>query len=261
MEQFNDILLERHGAVAVLTINRPKVLNALRMQTKEELFAALQALAADPEGRGVIITGTGRAFVAGSDIAEISVNRPGTETAAMSQKAHQLMNYIEAMPKPVMCAINGYALGGGMELALACDLRFISATAKMGVPEIDLGVAPCYGGTQRLPRQIGAVLAKELLFTGRKLTAQESLELHLVNRVCEPEQLLHEAIAFMQDIASKAPVAVRYCKECVNSGLEMSLQDGLRLESEIAGALAETEDAREGVQAFLEKRKPVFTGR
>ena len=258
MYEFEDITVEVWEHIAVVTLNRPQVLNAMRMQTKEELESAVEQLDADPDVYGVILTGAGKAFAAGSDIHEISVDREGIETKQMSQKAHVLMNKIEQMGKPVIAAINGYALGGGLELALACDLRIAGKRAKMGVPEVELGVAPCYGGTQRLPRLIGTGRAKELLYTGRKINAQEALAIGLVERVAESDDVMTDAMEWMRGITRMAPVAVRYCKKCVNEGIAMSLADGLALEADIAGILVETDDANEGVRAFFEKRKPEF---
>lgn len=256
--EYQDILFEVRNHVAYITIDRPKVLNALRMNTKAELEDAVDAIAADSSILGVIITGTGRSFISGSDISEISVDAEGGETTAMSQKAHALFDKFEALEKPVLAAINGYAIGGGTELALACDLRIASSRAVFGLPEVDLGVAPCYGGTQRLPRLVGAGVAKDLLFTGRKMKADEALRVGLVNRVVEHAELMNEAEATMRAILKNAPIAVKYCKLMVNRGLEMSLADGLDYEAQVAGILVETQDAKEGVRAFFEKREPQF---
>ena len=259
MFDYEDIKVEVCEHIAVITLNRPAVLNAMRMQTKHELENAVDALDADSDVYGVIITGAGKAFAAGSDINEISVDREGSETQSMSAAAHVLMNKIENMGKPVLAAINGYALGGGLELALACDLRIAGKRAKMGVPEVELGVAPCYGGTQRLPRLIGTGRAKEMLFTGKKVNAEEAYRIGLVERIAESDDVMDDARAFMQEIVRMAPIAVRYNKKCVNEGMKMSLEEGLALEAEVAGVLVETKDAAEGVRAFLEKRKPVFS--
>ncbi len=255
---YEDIIYEVKDKVALITINRPKVLNALRMKTKEELENAVDAAAADENVRGIIITGSGRGFIAGSDISEISVDKKGEETAAMSRKAHRLFDKFEEIGKPVIAAVNGYALGGGTELALACDLRIASTRAIFGLPESDLGVAPCYGGTQRLPRLVGAGAALEMLMTGRKIPAREAKEIGLVNKVVEHAELLPEAQKMMQSIVKNAPLAVKYCKFMVHKGLQMSLKDGLDYEAKVAGILVETEDAKEGVRAFFEKREPVF---
>jgi len=259
--KYEDIIVEVRDKIAFITINRPNVLNALRMKTKEELEHAIDTIAADDNIFGVIITGSGRAFIAGSDINEISVDKKGEETVNMSKKAHQLFNKFEEMGKPVIAAVNGHAMGGGTELALACDIRIASTRAIFGLPEVDLGVAPCYGGTQRLPRLVGTGIAKELLFTGRKVKADEAFRIGLVNKVVEHAELMNEAEAMMKSILKNAPIAVKYCKFMVNKGMQMCLADGLNYEAEVAGILVETEDAKEGVRAFFEKRDPVFKNR
>ncbi len=256
--KYQDILFEVKDQMAFITINRPNVLNALREGTKEELGKAIQEISDDDTILGVIITGAGRAFIAGSDISEITINDPGSVTEAMSRRAHALFDKFENLSKPVIAAVNGYAMGGGTELALACDIRIASSKAVFGLPEVDLGVIPCYGGTQRLPRLVGAGFAKEILFTGRKVAADEARQIGLVNKVVEPEALLDEAEAMMRQILKNAPRAVGYCKELVNRGLDMNMADALALESKTVGLVIETEDAREGVTAFLEKRKPQF---
>jgi enoyl-CoA hydratase len=258
---YKDILFKVEDNIAFITINRPKVLNALRMNTKKELENAMDRIAEDDNVLGVIITGEGRGFIAGSDISEISVDKKGEETAEMSKHAHALFDKFEALGKPIIAAVNGYALGGGTELALACDIRLASSKAVFGLPEVDLGVAPCYGGTQRLPRLVGKGIAMELLLTGKKLKADEAKEIGLVNKVVEHAELMKEAVDMMQSIIKNGPIAVKYCKYMVNKGMEMSLTDGLDYESEVAGILVETEDAKEGVRAFFEKRKPVFNNR
>ena len=261
MNGYEDILVSIDDAVAVITLNRPKVLNAMRMQTKRELEDAINKFERDDNIRGIIITGEGRAFGAGSDIQEMDVDRNGAETTLMSSQAHLLMNRIENLSKPVIAAINGYALGGGLELALACDMRVMSTKAKVGVPEVELGVAPCYGGTQRLPRLVGPSRAMDMLLTGRKVGAAEALQMGLADRIAEPEKLLDETMELMKAITTKAPKAVAGCKKCVHVAMESSLEDGLRYEAELAGELAETEDAKEGIRAFMEKREPVFKNR
>lgn len=258
--EYQDILYEIRDQVAYLTINRPKVLNALRMQTKQELENAVDRIAEDRSILGVIVTGVGRSFISGNDISEIRVDAKGEETVAMSTQAHRLFDKFEAMPKPILAAVNGFAMGGGTELALACDMRIASSRAVFGLPEVHLGVAPCYGGTQRLPRLVGTGLAKELLFTGRKVKADEALSIGLVNRVVEHAELLNEAESLMRSILKNGPIAVRTCKELVDRGMALSLAEGLVLEADLNGMLAETGDAKEGVTAFFEKREPVFRG-
>ena len=255
---YQDIIYEVRDSVAYLTINRPEVLNALRMKTKEELEDAIDRIAADDSILGVIITGVGRAFISGNDISEIRIDAKGEETVAMSTQAHRMFDKFEAMGKSIIAAVNGYALGGGTELALACDIRIASDRAVFGLPEVTLGVAPCYGGTQRLPRLVGSGIAKEMLFTGRKVKAPEALSIGLVNKVFPGDDLAQEADAMMRAILKNAPIAVRTCKQLVNQGLTMDLADGLKLEADLNGMLAETQDAKEGVKAFFEKRAPVF---
>lgn len=256
--EYQDIIFQVKDNIAYIIVNRPEVLNALRMKTKEEIEHAIDVIAADDSICGVIITGTGRAFISGNDISEIKIDSKGEETVAMSRHAQKMLDKFEAMGKPIIAAINGYALGGGTELALACDIRIASTKAVFGLPEVRLGVAPCYGGTQRLPRLVGVGIAKELLFTGRKVSAEEAKEIGLVKKVVEHDELMNEAEALMKQILKNAPIAVKTCKELVNKGMEMSLADALVYESELNGMLAETEDAKEGVKAFFEKRSPVF---
>ncbi len=258
MKTYEDIVLRKTGRVLIVKVNRPGCMNALRMHTKEELDEVFEQVRTDETIGGVIITGEGKGFIAGSDINEMSIGRPGEETVQMSTAANKLISKIEEISKPFMAAINGYALGGGLELALACDFRIASKKAAMGLTEINLGVAPCYGGTQRLPRLIGTAKAKELLFTARMLNAEEALAWGLINSISEPENLMDDAVKMMQKVAEKSEIAIRYLKKCVNQGMEMPLMEGIRYESKVAGILIETEDAREGVTAFLEKRKPHF---
>ena len=259
--EYQDILYEVKGSVAIITFNRPNVLNALRTGMKKELEDAFDKAANDDKILGLIITGLGRAFMAGSDISEIKADVPGAETVAMSKYTHALYNKLEEMGKPVIAAINGYALGGGTEMALACDLRIASTKAVFGLPETDLGIAPAYGGTQRLPRLVGAGIAKDIIFTARKVKAAEALSIGLINEMVEPDDLMKAAEAKMAQILKNGPLAVRYCKFAINKGLEMSLADGLDYEAEVNGILAETEDSKEGVKAFFEKRAPQFHGR
>lgn len=252
---YQDIRYTRSEELAILTIARPQVLNALRTQTKREISDVLERVEADPTVKALLITGEGKAFGSGSDISEIGIDRPGSETAQMSARMHALLDRLAALPKPTMAVINGYALGGGLELALACDLRVCREGAKMGLPEVDLGVLPCYGGTQRLPRLVGTGLAKELLFTGRMVVSDEALRVGLVNRVYPQETLLEDAAQWMRTIAARSGAVLKYAKQCVDQGMEMSLKEGLALESEVAGLLVETPEAKENVAAFLEKRK------
>jgi len=255
---FQEIIFEVKEQVAYITINRPDVLNSLKMSTKYEIEQAIDLVATDNSILGVIITGNGRGFIAGNDISEIRIDAKAEETVAMSTHAHDMFDKFEALGKPIIAAVNGFAMGGGTELALACDLRVASTKAVFALPEVALGVAPCYGGTQRLPRLIGAGRAKDMLYTGRKVKADEALFMGLVDRVVEHEELMDAATALMMQILKNAPIAIKTCKELVNQGMEMSLADGLVLEANLNGMLAETEDAKEGVRSFFEKRPPVF---
>jgi enoyl-CoA hydratase len=260
LDTLANILVERDGAVATITINRPKVLNALSMATLDELRRAILALRHDAAVRVVIVTGAGdKSFVAGADINELSSQTPvgGREHARSGQHVFDL---IERMGKPVIAAINGYALGGGCELAMACTIRIAADTAKLGQPEINLGIIPGYGGTQRLSRLVGRGRALELLLTGDQITAAEAHRLGLVNRVVTAANLMGEARKLAHALAAKAPVAMRYIIDAVNDGLDMALADGEVLEATLFGLVATTADMREGTTAFLEKRKAEFKG-
>ncbi len=258
---FDNLLLERDGPVAVITINRPQVLNALNTSTLDELRRAILELKHDAAVRVVIITGAGdKSFVAGADINELAVQSPaqGKEHARRGQHVFDL---IENMGKPVVAAINGYALGGGCELAMACTLRIAADTARLGQPEINLGILPGYGGTQRLSRLVGKGVALDLILTGRHVTAGEALQAGLVNRVVPGAELLTSVKALAGELAAKAPVAMQYILEAVNKGLEVPFDQGQFLEATLFGLVASTDDMREGTKAFLEKRKAEFKGR
>jgi enoyl-CoA hydratase len=258
---FDNLLLERDGAVAILTINRPKVLNALNAQTLDELRRAILELKHDDGVRAVIVTGSGeKSFIAGADINELAVQSP-TEGREHAIRGQHVFDLIQHMGKPVIAAINGYALGGGCELAMACTIRIAADTAKLGQPEINLGIVPGYAGTQRLARIVGSGRALELLLTGDQVTAQEAHRLGLVNRVVPAADLMKEARALAATLASKAPVAVRYILEAVHKGLEMPLPQAQIFEATLFGLVAATEDMREGTAAFLQKRKPEFKGK
>ena len=257
----DNLLLERDGDVAVLTINRPNVLNALNRSTLDELRRALLDLQRDDSVRAIIITGVGdKAFVAGADINELAVQSPisAREHALAGQHVFDL---IENLGKPVIAAVNGFALGGGCELAMACTLRLAADTARLGQPEINLGLLPGYAGTQRLPRLVGKGKALELLLTGRAIGATEAERIGLVNRVVPGPDLLTEARKLAGDLARQSPTAMRYILTAVNKGLEMPFAEGCVYEATLFGLVAATEDMQEGTRAFLEKRKPEFTGR
>ena len=258
---FDTLLLERDGAVAIVTINRPQVLNALNAQTLDDLRRAILDLKRDDSVRVVILTGAGeKAFVAGADINELAVQTPtsGREHALAGQHVFDL---VENMGKPVIAAINGYALGGGCELAMACTLRVAADTAKVGQPEISLGLIPGYAGTQRLPRLVGRGRAMELILTGTPIGADDALRIGLVNRVVPAAELMASARALAQQLARSAPIAMRYIINAVNKGAEMPYAEASQYEATLFGLVASTDDMREGTAAFLQKRKPEFKGR
>ncbi len=255
------VLVERDGAVLVITINRPKVLNALDAETLAGLDRAIETARTDAGIRAVVLTGAGdRAFVAGADINELAAQTPvdGREHARRGQA---LFDRIERLGKPVVAAVNGFALGGGCELAMACTIRLAADSAKFGQPEINLGLIPGYAGSQRLPRLVGRGRALELLLTGAPIAADEAWRIGLVNKVVPAAQLMAESRALAQALAAKAPVAVRYILEAVAGGLDMSFEDAQDYEATLFGLVATTDDMREGTRAFLEKRKPEFKGR
>ena len=258
---YENLLIERDGGVLVITINRPDKLNALNSATVSELDRAMADARADEGVRAIVLTGAGeKSFVAGADINELAVQSPvsGREHARSGQA---VFDRIESLGKPVVAAVNGFALGGGCELAMACTLRIAADTAKFGQPEINLGLIPGYAGSQRLPRLVGRGRALELLLTGASIDAQEAWRIGLVNKVVPASQLMADARALAQTLASKAPVAVRYILDAVANGLDMSLANAETYEATLFGLIATTEDMREGTRAFLEKRKPSFKGR
>jgi enoyl-CoA hydratase/carnithine racemase len=258
---FDNLLIERDGAVATVTINRPAVLNALNTQTLDELRRAMLDLKQDEGVRVVVLTGAGpKSFVAGADINELAVQTPtsGREHALAGQQAFDL---IETLGKPVIAAINGYALGGGCELAMACTLRIAADTAKLGQPEINLGLIPGYAGTQRLPRLVGKGKAMELILTGAPIAADEALRIGLVNRVVPAADLLNDARALAAQLAKNAPIAMRYIINAINAGMEIPFGEACQYEATLFGLVASTDDMREGTAAFLGKRKPEFKGR
>lgn len=258
---YENILYEKKAQLAYITINRPKVLNALNMATMEELRAAFTAARDDAEVRGVLLTGSGeKAFVAGADINELARHNP-VEAKHYTHRGQSVLALIENLGKPVIACINGFALGGGCEIALACTLRLASENAKLGQPEVKLGIIAGYGGSQRLPRLVGKGSALLLLLTGEMISAQEAHRIGLVNEVVPLAELMPRAEAIAQKIIANAPLAVQYTLEAVNRGMEMPLPEGLFLEASLFGVACATEDKKEGTTAFLEKRPPQFKGK
>jgi enoyl-CoA hydratase len=257
---FENLLVEQSGAVAVVTVNRPKVLNALNAPTLDELRRAALDMKRDDSVRVVVLTGAGeKSFIAGADINELAVQTPvsGREHALQGQHVFDLF---ENLGKPVIAAINGYALGGGCELAMACTLRIAADTAKIGQPEINLGIIPGYAGTQRLARLVGKGKAMELILTGAQISAAEAERIGLVNRVAPAAALMTEVRALAASLASNAPIAMRYIINAINKGLEMPFAEACVFEATLFGLVAATEDMKEGTRAFLEKRKAEFKG-
>jgi enoyl-CoA hydratase len=258
---FENLLIERDEAVAVVTFNRPKVLNALNTQTMNELSAAMAGFKADAGVRVIVLTGAGeKAFIAGADINELAVQTP-IEGKEHARRGQRIFDAIEQLGKPVIAAVNGFALGGGCELAMACTMRIAADTARFGQPEINLGLIPGYAGSQRLPRLVGRGVALEILLTGDMISAQRAYEIGLVNRVVPAAELMSEAKKIAHGLASKAPIAIRYILEAVHHGLDGSLDAGQFLETALFGAIASSADMKEGTKAFLEKRKAVWQGK
>ncbi len=254
---YPSLLLEQADGLATLTINSPETLNSLHSGLLRELAAALQELEADQGVAAIILTGTGKAFVAGADIKQMAPMSP-TEATAFARAGQHLMLSMERMTTPVIAAVNGFALGGGLELALACDYIYASSKARLGFPEVTLGIMPGFGGTQNLSRLIGPNRAKELIFTGRMINADEALTWGIVNRVCEPEELLEQSRATAAAIAATGRCGVASAKDAITNGLQMSKEDGFRYEAALFGLLFATADQNEGMTAFIEKRKAAF---
>jgi enoyl-CoA hydratase len=258
---YQNLLVETREGITFVTVNRPDKLNALNDRTVEEIDAAFAAVAADPAVRGVILTGAGeKAFVAGADIAELSTQSP-VDGKERSIRGQRVLDRIERLGKPVIAAVNGFALGGGCELAMACHVRIASENAKLGTPEVKLGIMCGYAGTQRLPRLVGKGRALEMLLTGEMVDAAEALRIGLVNRVVPREKLLAEAEGLMRKMLANGPVSLRFTLEAVNDGLETGFDEAQRQEATLFGLICTTEDMKEGTKAFLEKRPARFQGK
>ena len=253
--------VEGHGVIRRIAVDRPERLNALNAATLDALHAAFDAAAADPAVRAVVLTGSGpKAFVAGADIAEMNALTP-VQGRDFSLRGTRMMRRVETMPKPVIAMINGFALGGGLELAMCCHLRIAAETAKVGQPEINLGLIPGFGGTQRLLRLAGRAATLELCMVGTPIDAQRAYQLGIVNRVVPAAELEAETMKLAEQLAASAPLALRGMIDCINVGGECGLEEGLEYESAQFGLIFSTDDMREGTSAFLERRKPTFTGR
>jgi enoyl-CoA hydratase len=258
---YQNLLVESRDGITFVTINRPDKLNALNDRTVEELDLAFAAIAADPGTRGVILTGAGeKAFVAGADIAELATQSP-VDGKERSIRGQRVLDRIERLGKPVVAAVNGFALGGGCELAMACHVRIAAATAKLGTPEVKLGIMCGYAGTQRLPRLVGKGRALEMLLTGEMVDAAEALRIGLVNRVVPREALMAEAEALLRKMMANGPISLRFTLEAVHDGLEVGFDEAQRQEATLFGLICTTEDMKEGTKAFLEKRPARFQGK
>jgi enoyl-CoA hydratase len=258
---FENILLEKKNSIAYVTVNRPKVLNALNLATMEELGTAFLEIRSDASIRVAILTGAGeKAFVAGADIGELA-KQDAVSGKEYAHRGQAVLDLIENLGKPVIACVNGFALGGGCELALACTLRLASDNAKLGQPEVKLGLIPGYGGTQRLARLVGKGLAMQMVLAGDMITAEEAHRIGLVNEVTTAAELVPRAEAIAAKVIANAPLAVQYAIEAVNKGMEMTLAEGLYLEATLFGVCCSTEDKKEGTSAFLEKRPARFKGK
>ncbi|HPF45214.1 MAG TPA: short-chain-enoyl-CoA hydratase [Syntrophomonadaceae bacterium] len=258
---YENLLIEKESAIAFLYVNRPKALNALNKDTLLEMKDAIASISNDPEIDVLIITGAGeKAFVAGADIAYMQ-NLTAIEGREFGALGQEVFGMIEAMEKPVIAAVNGFALGGGCELAMCCDFRIASTKAKFGQPEVGLGITPGFGGTQRLPRLVGAGMAKQLLFTADVINAAEALRIGLVNEVVNPEDLIARVKEIAGKICSKGKLAVRLAKVAANEGMQTDIDRAMTIEADLFGLCFSTEDQKEGMTAFIEKRSPLFVGK
>jgi len=258
--EYANIIFQVEKGIATVTFNRPQVLNALNGELLKELSQALDKVAADEDIRVLILTGAGeKSFVAGADINELAAFN-ALQAKHFSESGHALLNRLQTLPIPVIAAVNGFALGGGSEIALACDFIYASENAMFGQPEINLGIIPGFGGTQRLPRAVGKNMAKEMIFTGKMITADEAYAIGLVNKICPQQQLREEVIKIAQTIVAKGKVSLRAAKQAINSGMDVDLATGCSIETDAFALCMDSPDAKEGTTAFLEKRQPDFKG-
>jgi len=255
--EFKHLVIEKENKVGVLRINRPEAMNSLNTKVLEELLMAVEQVKNDQDIFVLVITGEGKAFVAGADISEMSTMDP-VQARSFAEAGLKVFREIESMEKPVVAAVNGFALGGGCELAMACDIRIASTKAKFGQPEVGLGVTPGFGGTVRLSRLVGPAKAKELIYSGNIIKADEALGIGLVNSVSEPEELMGAAMEMANKISSNAQLAVRYSKQSINRSFETDVETAMEIERNLFGLCFSTEDQKEGMKAFGEKRKPDF---
>ena len=255
--EYKKLIIQDNGAVRVIKINNPEALNALNTAILKELDAAFTEVAEDNGILAVVLTGEGRAFVAGADISEMK-SKNAREGEIFGKLGASVFRKIELLPKPVIAVVNGFALGGGCELAMSCDIRLASAKAKFGQPEVGLGITPGFSGTQRMPRLIGMGKAKELIYTADIIDAAEAYRIGLVNHVYEPEALMEEAMKMAEKIASKAPIAVKNSKEAINRGIQTDMDSAVAIEAYLFGLCFASEDQKEGMTAFFEKRKANF---
>lgn len=255
--EYKKLIIEHKGNICIIKINNPELLNALNSVILTELDDIISTLYTNKEVRVVVITGEGRAFVAGADISQMSTMN-ALEGKNFGELGASVFRKIELLNKPVIAAVNGFALGGGCELAMSCDIRLASTKAKFGQPEVGLGITPGFSGTQRLPRLVGLSKAKELIYTADVIDANEALKIGLVNNIYEPEELMNETLKMAEKIASKAPIAVRNSKESINKGIQTDIDSAIAIESNLFGLCFASKDQKEGMKAFLEKRKFEF---
>ena len=256
---YNNLILEITDGIALLKFNRPKALNSLNSETLDDLKAACEFLYMNPDVRVVVTTGEGKAYIAGADILEMK-DMTALEGMNFSQRGHEAISMLEKIDKPTIAAVNGFALGGGFEVALACDFIYMSEKAKVGFPETTLGIFPGFGGTQRAAKLCGLARARELVYTGKMITADEAFQLGLGNKVVPHDELMKEAMAVANQIRANGPFSVRLAKECINRSLSLGIDEALMLEAKDFGLCFATKDQKEGMTAFVEKRKPAFKG-